>query len=163
MVSPLNARKQLSAFIKGAKKELLIYDPDLSDAAIISLLEERAEAGASVRILGRLTRKSTKLQVHKLSTMRLHTRSIVRDNESAFVGSQSLREAELGTRREVGIIFRDQKIVNRLAKTFQDDWQAVELSPQQVVLRRPNRRSRSPRKLPRQLQRTSLRLHPFLK
>jgi phosphatidylserine/phosphatidylglycerophosphate/cardiolipin synthase-like enzyme len=133
VVSPLNARKQLSAFIKGAKKELLIYDPDLSDAAMIRLLEERAEAGVSVKILGRLTRKSTKLQVHKLSTMRLHTRSIIRDDESAFVGSQSLREAELGTRREVGIIFRDQKIVNRLAKTFQDDWQAVERSPQQVV------------------------------
>src|SRR5205807_4220874 len=31
VVSPVNARKQLSAFLKGARKELLIYDPEVSD------------------------------------------------------------------------------------------------------------------------------------
>ncbi|HTC87342.1 MAG TPA: hypothetical protein VK686_03530, partial [Bryobacteraceae bacterium] len=49
-----------------------------------------------------------------------------RDGSVAFVGSQSLREMELGSRREVGIIFRDKKIVGTLAKTFQDDWDAIE-------------------------------------
>ena len=35
IVSPLNARKQLTTFIRGAKKELLIYDPEIADPAIL--------------------------------------------------------------------------------------------------------------------------------
>jgi hypothetical protein len=36
--------------------------------------------------------------------MRFHTRSIIRDGHRVFVGSQSLREAELDRRRELGFI-----------------------------------------------------------
>jgi cardiolipin synthase len=125
VVSPLNSRTQLSAFIKGARRELLIYDPEVSDGAMIRLLEERAAAGVTVRIVGRLTRTSACIQVHKLP-QRLHARAIIRDSRSAFIGSQSLRELELGSRREVGIIFRDPKAVTRLAKTFQEDWRTNE-------------------------------------
>src|SRR5262245_50531713 len=57
VVSPVNARKQLTAFIKGARKELLIYDPDVSDASMIRMLEERAEAGVKIRIIGKLSRR----------------------------------------------------------------------------------------------------------
>ena len=53
LVSPVNAREQLSAFIKGAKHELLIYDSKISDRAMIRLLEERARAGVDIRIVGR--------------------------------------------------------------------------------------------------------------
>jgi cardiolipin synthase len=125
VVSPANSRKQLSAFIKGARKQLLIYDPEISDAAMIRLLEERNRAGVEIKILGRMTRKSGKLDWHKLGSMRLHTRTILRDGHQAFIGSQSLREIELGARREVGIIFRDAKIVGRLNKIFLEDWGAT--------------------------------------
>jgi phosphatidylserine/phosphatidylglycerophosphate/cardiolipin synthase-like enzyme len=126
VVSPVNSRKQLSAFLQGAKKQLLIYDPEISDQPMTRILEDRAKAGVDIKIIGRLTRKSEKLQVHKLPTMRLHTRTIIRDGMQAFVGSQSLRELELGARREIGIIFRDHKIVSQLIKTFTEDWQAVQ-------------------------------------
>jgi cardiolipin synthase A/B len=125
VVSPVNARKQLSSFIKGAKKSLLIYDPEISDAAMIRLLEDRAKAGVEVKIIGRLSRKSGKLDWHKLGPLRLHTRTILRDGLQAFIGSQSLREIELGARREVGLIFRDTKMVSRLSKIFVEDWEAT--------------------------------------
>ena len=125
VVSPVNARKQLSAFLQRAKKQLLIYDPEVSDPAMIRILEERAKAGVEIRIIGRLTRKADKLEVRKLSTMRLHTRTIIRDGVQAFIGSQSLRELELGARREIGVIFHDRKIVSQLMKTFSEDWEAV--------------------------------------
>jgi phosphatidylserine/phosphatidylglycerophosphate/cardiolipin synthase-like enzyme len=125
VVSPVNARKELSNFLQGAKQQVLIYDPEVSDPAMIRILEERAKAGVEVKIIGRLTRKSAKLQVHKLASMRLHTRTIIRDGQQAFVGSQSLREMELTARREVGVIFRDAKIVSQLMKTFGEDWEAV--------------------------------------
>ncbi len=131
VVSPLNARKQLAAFLKGAKKELLIYDPEISDPAILRLLDARAQAGVEIKVIGRLSRAASKLAVRKLSIMRLHTRTIIRDGNQAFVGSQSLREIELGSRREVGIIFREKKIVGKLAKIFHDDWDAIERASQQ--------------------------------
>ena len=125
VVSPANSRKQLSAFLKGARKQLLIYDPEISDAAMIRLLEERSKAGVEIKIIGRLTQKDSKLDWHKLLPMRLHTRTIIRDGRQAFIGSQSLRDLELSARREVGIIFRDAKIVSRLSKIFMEDWAAT--------------------------------------
>src|SRR5712691_238113 len=111
ILSPANARKQLSSFIQGAKRELLIYDPKVSDPAMIRLLEERSKTGVDVKILGRMTRRSPRLTVRKVCQMRLHTRTMIQDGRKAFVGSQSLREIELDGRREVGIIFRDSKAV----------------------------------------------------
>ena len=122
VVSPANARKQLSVFIRGTRKQLLIYDPKISDSAMIRLLQDRARAGVEIKLIGRLTRKSVKLEVRKLPRLRLHTRTMIRDQRRAFIGSQSLRAIELDGRREVGIIFRDSKVVNRLAKTFEEDW-----------------------------------------
>jgi phosphatidylserine/phosphatidylglycerophosphate/cardiolipin synthase-like enzyme len=133
VVSPVNARKQLTAFLQGAKKELLIYDPEISDPAIMRILDARAQAGVDIKLIGRISRANSKLQVRKLSIMRLHTRTIIRDGSQAFIGSQSLRELELGSRREVGIIFRDKKIVGTVAKIFNDDWDAIERAGDQPV------------------------------
>lgn len=122
VVSPVNARKQLAAFIRGARKQLLIYDPKVSDPAMLRLLQDRLRAGVELKVIGRVTRKRDKLEVSKLPYLRLHTRTMIRDRRQAFIGSQSLREIELDARREVGIIFRDPKVVSRLLKSFEDDW-----------------------------------------
>ena len=126
VVSPESARKRLSAFLRAAKSEILIYDPVVSDPAMIRILEDRVKAGVTVRIIGRLARRNPNLEVHKLAKLRLHARTIIRDGRYAFVGSQSLRAAELDARREVGVIFSDRKTVTGLAKVFHDDWKLAE-------------------------------------
>jgi cardiolipin synthase A/B len=126
VVSPVNARKQLAAFIKGARKELLIYDPEVSDHGMVRILEEQVSAGVRVRIIGKVKKRNHRLNVRKLRQMRLHTRTIVRDGEHAFIGSQSLREMELEKRRELGLLFRDRKAVKRLIETFEEDWSQSE-------------------------------------
>jgi len=126
VVSPANARRELAAFIKGAKKELFIYDPCVSDPAMIKVLEERSKNGVEVKILGHLTHHSETVQACKLHDMRLHTRMIIRDGTHAFIGSQSLRTVELDRRREVGMIFQDEAVIKSLLKTFQDDWKSAE-------------------------------------
>ncbi|MBV8847666.1 MAG: hypothetical protein JO307_33045 [Bryobacterales bacterium] len=134
IVSPVNARKELARFIKGAKKELLIYDPMVSDSAMIRILEERAAAGVDIRILGELGQKRATLRALKLHRMRLHTRAMIRDRTHAFIGSQSLREAELDARREVGIVFPDKRIVSRIAAIFEHDWQAADKAKEQTAV-----------------------------
>ena len=122
VVSPVNARKQLTTFIKQARKQLLIYDPKIGDKEIVHLLEDHAKAGLDVRVIGSTASRNTRLAVTPLTTMRLHTRTIIRDGREAFVGSQSLRQQELDLRREIGIVTRDSKVVSTLLATFEKDW-----------------------------------------
>jgi len=129
VVSPVNAREQLAAFIQGAKTELLIYDPKISDPAMLGLLKERCKASTVVKVIGQVSAASG-LMARRLTGLRLHARVIIRDRQAAFVGSQSLRELELDGRREAGIIFEDLEIVNRLAKTFDEDWELAQSTPE---------------------------------
>jgi cardiolipin synthase len=121
VVSPANSRKVLGTFLKRAKKELLIYDPKISDREMLRILQERAKAGVKIRIIGKAAR-SSQFDVQKLGSSRLHTRTIIRDRHQAFVGSQSLRPAELDSRRELGLIVHDAKAVKRLVDVFESDW-----------------------------------------
>jgi len=121
VVSPANARQQLTAFLKGAKQELMIYDVKVSDRAILRVLEERYRAGVRIRVIGEVVRNK-ELAVRRLQGMRLHTRMIIRDRKTAFLGSQSLRKLELESRREVGIIVGGAKVVNSVAAIFEEDW-----------------------------------------
>ena len=124
LVSPLNARKVLSAFLKGARKELLIYDPKIGDKSMIGLLQQRQESGARVCVIGASSTRG--ISVRQLARLRLHARVIIRDGKDAFIGSQSLRAQELDARREIGVIFRDSKIVKTLRREFREDWKASE-------------------------------------
>jgi len=122
IVSPANSRKQLTTFIKQAKTQLWIYDPKIADKQILRLLEDHAKAGLDIKIIGSTIDRSANLKVTPLTSMRLHTRTIIRDGSQAFVGSQSLRQPELDLRREIGIIVREAKVVKTLLSTFETDW-----------------------------------------
>jgi cardiolipin synthase A/B len=132
VVSPVNARRLLSGFLKGAKKELAIYDPKISDPAMLRILEERSKAGVDIKILGRMTRRIPGAGLHRLAPLRLHTRTIVRDGNAAFIGSQSLRALELDGRREVGVISREPAVVKSLLRTFREDWVRAEQASRQT-------------------------------
>jgi len=132
VVSPGNARKVLGTFLKRAKKQLLIFDPKISDKEMITILRGRAKAGIDIRIIGRIASRIG-LKVKKPVSMRLHTRTIIRDQRQAFVGSQSLRPEELDSRRELGLIVRDSKIIKKLIETFESDWAANEAAKEREI------------------------------
>jgi cardiolipin synthase A/B len=125
VVSPVNARRQLADFIEGARQELLIYDPKVSDPQMIRLLKQQSAKGVHLRVIGRMGKAGDNLAVRRLP-MRLHTRAMVRDGQDIFIGSQSLREEELDERREVGVIVSDSAIAKTMRSTFDFDWNSVE-------------------------------------
>ena len=127
VVSPANSRKVLRRFLERAKKQLLIYDPQISDEEMMDVLQQRAKAGVEIRIIGKISGRSD-VKARKMTRMRLHTRTIIRDGHQAFVGSQSLRPAELDSRREVGLIVHEPKVVKKLLTTFESDWSTTERS-----------------------------------
>lgn len=121
IVSPETARDQLAAFIKAARKQLLIYDPHLSDDSMLRLLADRQRAGVEIRIIGKVENKWD-LDFEKFPGKRLHIRAMVRDGRRAFIGSQSLRKLELEKRREIGIIINDESVVREMKAVFEADW-----------------------------------------
>jgi cardiolipin synthase len=123
VVSPENARTMLSAFISGARKELVIYDAKVFDPAMVKLLRERVAKGVTVRVIGSVKGKDTTgIETRKLGGLRLHVRAIVRDGTHAFVGSQSLRKDELENRREVGLIIKNPAVAAKILQVFEADW-----------------------------------------
>ena len=126
VVSPENSRESLSAFIASARKQLLIYDPKISDPAILRLLHERKKAGVEIRVIGKVAGKKSELTVEKYPGRRLHVRAIILDSRRAFLGSQSLRRLELDKRREVGVIIHDDIVVKNMQMVFEADWEQTE-------------------------------------
>jgi phosphatidylserine/phosphatidylglycerophosphate/cardiolipin synthase-like enzyme len=121
VVSPASSRKVLGTFLKRAKTQLLIYDPKISDKEMLRILQERAKAGVEIKVIGSVAGRP-QFDVKRLAGIRLHTRTIIRDRHQAFIGSQSLRIAELDSRRELGLIVQDAKAVKSLIETFESDW-----------------------------------------
>lgn len=122
VVSPETSRKLLSQFIKGAKKELLIYDEKVSDKAMVKLLRERVAAGVEVKVIGKVVPAVAGIAIAKSTRLRLHVRAMVSDRKAVFVGSQSLRRPQIDGRREIGVISPHSKVASAIAKVFDQDW-----------------------------------------
>ena len=122
VVSPETSRELLTAFIRQAKKQLLIYDVQVSDNLIHRVLLDRIRAGVEVRVIGKIEKISGGVECRKLLDLRLHVRAIVRDGNACFLGSQSLRKLELDGRREVGLIITDSRIAKKVQAVFEADW-----------------------------------------
>ena len=121
VVSPETSREMLEKFIKGAHRQLAIYDLHIQDPMMIKLLKERVEKGVEVRVIGSM-KQSGDILVRPLRGLRLHVRAIIRDGTRAFVGSQSLRKVELKHRREVGLLISNPAVTRKLMQIFESDW-----------------------------------------
>jgi cardiolipin synthase len=122
VVSPESARETLRRFIAGARRRLAIYDNRLDDPQFVKLIQQRANAGVHVQVLGKAPRLASDVAVRGLKDLDLHVRAIVRDGSTAFVGSQSLRRLELDARREVGLIIQNPVVARRMMQIFEQDW-----------------------------------------
>jgi len=132
VVSPENAREELATLIKRARKQLVIWDPKVADTQMLRLLNQRQKAGVDIRIIGKVGKRGGDLRVQKMPGMRLHVRAMVRDGDTAFVGSQSLRGLELDARREVGLITKDAKVVKEMLEIFEADWVKTDLGKKEL-------------------------------
>ena len=133
-------------FIKGAKKELLIYDMKISDRQMIKLLQERVKAGVDVRIIGKVSKRGEGLTAEKMPGMRLHVRAMLRDGQEMFLGSMSLRALELDKRREVGVIVKERAAAKQFREIFEEDWAKTESGKEESRERQEEKKSaRRPR------------------
>jgi phosphatidylserine/phosphatidylglycerophosphate/cardiolipin synthase-like enzyme len=101
VVSPENARERLTAFIKGARRELLIYDPKIGDPAILRLLVERQKAGVDIKIIGKLGGKKSGEAASRTGNHPRRPAQLRRQPEPAEAGAgEASRDRRHHSRRE---------------------------------------------------------------
>ena len=85
-------------------------------------VSSRVQKDVDVRVLGSVGKRAKKFKADGLKGLRLHARVIIRDGREVFLGSQSLRTAELDGRREVGLVVKNPTVVKSIVAIFEKDW-----------------------------------------
>jgi phosphatidylserine/phosphatidylglycerophosphate/cardiolipin synthase-like enzyme len=146
VVSPESSRELLTMFVKRARKQLLIYDEKVTDNHLQRVLQQRARAGVEIRVIGKMEQSIEAVAVRKLTGLRLHVRAMIRDGDTAFIGSQSLRKLELDGRREVGVLVTDARIAKRMQAVFEIDWKEAGGKPLAVPEAQAEKTEEKPKK-----------------
>lgn len=134
VVSPLNSKAILYDLIGKAKKTIDIEGEELSDAGFVLLLSAAAARNVVVRIVlsdrapssaGKKANDSLTAVSIKTVTVKkpyIHSKAIVIDGKTAYVGSQNFTHASITENREMGIILTAKAAVGAIAKTIDADF-----------------------------------------
>jgi cardiolipin synthase len=134
LVSPGNARSELSALIEGARRSLQVEMEELSDAATVNALVAAAARAVSVTVVlpgtGRsaLTSGAARrladggASVRVLASPTVHAKAMVADGARLYVGSANLTAGSLDHNREVGILLDDAATAGQVARAIDADW-----------------------------------------
>lgn len=138
IVSPVNARARLQAFIAGAHATLLVEDEEMVDQQSEAALIAAAGRGVSVEVVLPKPSGSTGVdsdvtrllqggvRVRYISTVYMHAKMMVADGHLAFVGSENFSATSLDKNRELGILIADPAVIATLTQTFQQDWSSAQ-------------------------------------
>lgn len=134
VVSPVNARGDLAAFIAGAKRSLLVEDEEMYDQASEDALIAAAGRGVTVEVIlpppsgssgasGDVARlRAGGVRVRYIQTVYMHAKMMVADGARGFVGSENFSATSLDQNRELGIVIADPTALAILTQTYQSDW-----------------------------------------
>jgi cardiolipin synthase len=130
IISPINARTDLSRLIASSRHTVDIYDEEMEDPAIEALLTRIARRGVRVRVLLPKGAASGShrppgsllavVQVRELSTPYVHAKVIMVDRGESYVGSENISSTSLDKNREVGVFLRGP--LKQVRADFIADW-----------------------------------------
>jgi len=135
VVSPVNARAKITAFIAAAKHTLSVEDEEMYDTASEDELIAAAKRGVIVEVIlpaptggasaspdvARLEQGG--VRVRYITTVYMHAKLLIADNAEAFVGSENFSANSLDDNRELGLLIADPAALTTLGQTFATDWQ----------------------------------------
>lgn len=131
IIGPTNARERLIQFAQSSQKTLYLYTPSFTDAKIRAEFIKICNSGRDIHIL--IDENAENIQSSKgwkqescpemrmMKSPTLHAKSLIRDNEQAFVWSFNFTENSLEKNRELGI-FLEKDSVSIIVNSFQKDW-----------------------------------------
>ncbi len=136
ILSPVNARDSISAFIASATTSVDLEVESLSDYQVVGALTMKGDAGAQVRVVlsdasasNDQTQSVALLKQHhvlikQLSKPYVHGKAIVVDGKTAFIGSQNFTTNSLINNRELGLLFSPASEVKKVADSIAADFAA---------------------------------------
>jgi phosphatidylserine/phosphatidylglycerophosphate/cardiolipin synthase-like enzyme len=138
VVSPVNARARIEAFIGSARSTLLVDDEEMYDQGSENALIAAAQRGVNVEVIlpqptgtssgdadvARLLQGGA--DVRYISTVYMHAKMMVADGAQAFVGSENFSATSLDQNRELGLLIADPQVIRTLVQTFQQDWSSAQ-------------------------------------
>jgi hypothetical protein len=108
IIGPERARRQFTTIIEQASSSIRLIDRKASDAALMTLLQERRDAGLRVEQYG----------AKRLCGLRSHGKIMLVDDRIAVIGGLSLNPMSLDFRREVAVTVTEPSAVAEVAKLF---------------------------------------------
>jgi phosphatidylserine/phosphatidylglycerophosphate/cardiolipin synthase-like enzyme len=134
LISPINSRGRILDLINSAQHTLTIESMQYADSDVRVAVAARIQAGVAVRVMladaGWVTANASAatylkgLGLEPRSIPHLHTKVIVADGTTAYMGSENLSSTSLDHNREVGVIVTDPASIAPLTQTFDKDWAA---------------------------------------
>jgi cardiolipin synthase A/B len=134
VVSPINARERILDIINSAQSTLLIESMQFADTDVRAAVKARVLAGVDVRVLladaswidanASAATFLKDLGVTVKWIPHLHTKVIIADGTSAYMGSENLSWTSLDKNREVGVVVSESSSIAPLSATFEGDWTA---------------------------------------
>ncbi|HWE70884.1 MAG TPA: phospholipase D-like domain-containing protein, partial [Acidimicrobiales bacterium] len=124
----------LTALIASATSELLIYNEEMSDPAIVASLASAARRGVAVKVVmtdepswapdfSLLAAAGVQVRVYQgESPIYIHAKMISVDQREVFVGSENFSRASLDDNRELGVVVSDAATVSSADRTFGVDF-----------------------------------------
>jgi cardiolipin synthase len=133
VISPINARSDLTALIQSARKTLAIEDEEMYDTSSENALAQAAARGVHVEVILPASQSNTMgpdeqrlsaagVIIRHDARLYMHAKLILADNHEAFVGSENFSAESLDKNREIGLLITDNSIIQQLVQTFSQDW-----------------------------------------
>jgi len=137
--SNLNSRRTFLGLIDRARRTLEIEAEEVNDEEVSQHIADAARRGVAVRLISpapsgnqqaanpdlqRITSAGGQTQYMARNRVYMHAKAFIVDGNLAWIGSVNISTTSLDQNRELGIIFNDGALVNRLRSVFERDWKA---------------------------------------
>lgn len=143
VVSPTNSLNRLVTLIQSARSTIELTVENLTSHEILNALLQAQKNGVTVRVLTPQEPEGSSPDFNRNSSLTLiaggaearqmpspatveqpylHGKALIVDHQAAYLGSENMSFNSLTKARELGVILRDQNVVDRLVSDFESDW-----------------------------------------
>lgn len=132
LISPIDSRSKIENALKSATSSIKIWQQELLDPSIISILREQKQKGIDVKVIMPLSyaagaKNELGTAIYALPNPYVHAKAFIIDDKYAYIGSNNFSTPSFDTEREVGIFTHDNSVINELLLIWNWDMSHSEL------------------------------------
>ncbi len=131
VISPNYSRAKIEKLLLSAKTEIKIYMQYLKDENINNILQKLKKSGINIQIIINKRNledeeisllKKNQIEIKALEDIKMHSKVIIVDKKYMFIWSENFSSYSLDKNREVWVLIKDKKLIEKALKTFNLDW-----------------------------------------